>query len=40
MPVYDSVRGQLVRLQAELLNILERMVVVQRRTNFWAPWCV
>jgi hypothetical protein len=40
MPVYDSVRGQLVRLQAELLNILERMVVAQRRTNFWAPWCV
>jgi hypothetical protein len=40
MPAYDSVRGQLVRLQAELLNILERMVVAQRRTNFWAPWCV
>jgi hypothetical protein len=40
MPVYDSVRGQLVRLQAELFNILERMVVAQRRTNFWAPWCV
>jgi hypothetical protein len=40
MPVYDSVRGQLVRLQAELLNILECMVVAQRRTNFWAPWCV
>jgi hypothetical protein len=37
MPAYDSVRGQLVRLQAELLNILERMVVAQRRTNFWAP---
>jgi hypothetical protein len=36
-PVYDSVRGQLVHLQAELLNILERMVVAQRRTNFWAP---
>jgi hypothetical protein len=40
MPAYDSVREQLVRLQAELLNILERMVVAQRRTNFWAPWCV
>jgi hypothetical protein len=40
MPAYDSVRGQLVRLQAELLNILEHMVVAQRRTNFWAPWCV
>jgi hypothetical protein len=40
MPAYDSIRGQLVRLQAELLNILERMVVVQRRTNFRAPWCV
>jgi hypothetical protein len=40
MPAYDSVPGQLVRLQAELLNILERMVVAQRRTNFWAPWCV
>jgi hypothetical protein len=40
MPAYDSIRGQLVRLQAELLNILERMVVAQRRTNFWAPWCV
>jgi hypothetical protein len=40
MPVYDSVRGQLIRLQAELLNILKRMVVAQRRTNFWAPWCV
>jgi hypothetical protein len=40
MPAYDSVWGQLVRLQVELLNILERMVVAQRRTNFWAPWCV
>jgi hypothetical protein len=40
MPAYDSVRGQLVRLQAELLNILEHMVVAQRRTNLWAPWCV
>jgi hypothetical protein len=40
MPAYDSIRGQLVRLQAELLNILERMVVAQRRTNFWAPWYV
>jgi hypothetical protein len=40
MPAYDSIRRQLVRLQAELLHILERMVVVQRRTNFWAPWCV
>jgi hypothetical protein len=29
MPAYDSVRGQHVRLQIELLNILERMVVVQ-----------
>jgi hypothetical protein len=29
MPAYDSVRGQLVRLQAKLLNILERMVVAQ-----------
>jgi hypothetical protein len=34
MPAYDSVRGQLVRLQVELLNILEQMVVAQRRTNF------
>jgi hypothetical protein len=40
MPAYDSTRGQLVRLQAKLLNILERMVVAQRRTNFWVPWCV
>jgi hypothetical protein len=40
MPAYNSVREQLVSLQAELLNILERMVVAQRRTNFWAPWCV
>jgi hypothetical protein len=40
MPAYDSVRGQLVCLQVELLNILEHMVVTQRRTNFWAPWCV
>jgi hypothetical protein len=40
MSAYDSVRGQLVRLQAELLNILERMVVAQRRTNCWAPWCI
>jgi hypothetical protein len=37
MPAYDSVWGQLVRLQAKLLNILKRMVVAQRRTNFWAP---
>jgi hypothetical protein len=40
MPAYDSVRGQLVRLQAELLNVLERMVVAQRCTNFWAPCCI
>jgi hypothetical protein len=40
MPAYDSIRGQLVRLQAELFNILERMVVAQRRTNFLAPWWV
>jgi hypothetical protein len=40
MPAYDSVRGQLVRLHAELLKIIERMVVAQRRTNFWAPWYV
>jgi hypothetical protein len=40
MPAYDSVRGQLVCLQVELLNILERMVVAQRHTNFWAPWFV
>jgi hypothetical protein len=40
MPAYDSVRGQLVRLQAELLNILERTVVAQRCTDFWAPWCI
>jgi hypothetical protein len=40
MSAYDSVRGQLVRLQPELLHILERMVVAQRHTNFWAPWCV
>jgi hypothetical protein len=40
MSAYDSVRGQLVRFQVELLNILERMVVAQRRTNFWVPWCV
>jgi hypothetical protein len=40
MLAYDSVRGQLVHLQAELLNILERMVVAQRHTNFWAPWCI
>jgi hypothetical protein len=40
MPAYDSVRGQLIHLQAELLNILERMVVAQRRTDFWAPWCI
>jgi hypothetical protein len=40
MPAYDSVQGQLVHLQAELLNILEHMVVAQRRTDFWAPWCI
>jgi hypothetical protein len=40
MPAYDSVRGQLVCLQEELLNILERMVVAQRRTDFWAPWYI
>jgi hypothetical protein len=40
MPAYDSVRGQLVLLQAELLNMLERMVVAQRRTNFWASWYI
>jgi hypothetical protein len=40
MLAYDSVWGQLVRLQAELLNILERMVVAQQRTDFWAPWCI
>jgi hypothetical protein len=40
MLAYDSVQGQLVRLQLELLNILERMVVAQRRTNFWASWCL
>jgi hypothetical protein len=40
MPAYDSIRGQLVRLQADLLIILERMVVAQRCTNFWAPWYV
>jgi hypothetical protein len=40
MPAYDSVRGQLVHLQAKLLNILERIVVAQRCTNFWAPWCI
>jgi hypothetical protein len=40
MLVYDSIRGQLVRLQAELLNILKRMVVTQRCTDFWAPWCI
>jgi hypothetical protein len=39
MPAYDSLRGQLIRLQAELLNILECIVVAQRRTDFWAPWC-
>jgi hypothetical protein len=40
MPVYDSVRGQLVRFQLELLNILERVVVAQRRSDFWALWCI
>jgi hypothetical protein len=40
MPAYDSVRGQLVHLRAELLNILEDMVVAQRRTDFWASWCI
>jgi hypothetical protein len=37
MSIYDSVWGQLIRLQAELLNILERVVVAQRRSDFWAP---
>jgi hypothetical protein len=40
MLVYDSIRGQLVRLHAELLNILEHVVVAQRRSDFWAPWCI
>jgi hypothetical protein len=40
MPVYDSVRGQLVHFQLELLNILERVEVSQRRSDFWAPWCI
>jgi hypothetical protein len=40
MPAYDSVRGQRIRLQAELLNILGCMVVAQRRTDFWASWCI
>jgi hypothetical protein len=40
IPVYDSVRGHLVCFQLELLNILERVVVVQQRSDFWAPWCI
>jgi hypothetical protein len=40
MPIYDSVRGQLVHLQTELLSILERVEVARRRINFWAPWCI
>jgi hypothetical protein len=40
MLVYDSVRGQLVRLQAELLNILEHVEVARRRIDFWVPWCI
>jgi hypothetical protein len=40
MPVYDSVRGQLVRFQWELFNILKCVVVAQRRIDFWAPWCI
>jgi hypothetical protein len=40
MSVYNSVWGQLVRFQLELLNILERVVVAQRRPDFWAPWCI
>jgi hypothetical protein len=40
MPIYDSVRGQLVHLQAELLNVLKRVVEAQRHANFWAPWCI
>jgi hypothetical protein len=40
MPVYDSVRGQLVRFQLELLNILECVVVAQRRFDFWALWYI
>jgi hypothetical protein len=40
MPVYDSVWVQLVRFQLELFNILERVVVAQRHSDFWAPWCI
>jgi hypothetical protein len=40
MPVYDSVWGQLVCSHWELLNILECVVVAQRRSDFWAPWCI
>jgi hypothetical protein len=24
----------------ELFNILERVVVAQQRSDFWAPWCI
>jgi hypothetical protein len=40
MPVYDSIRGQLICIQFELLNIFEHVVVVRRRSDFWVPWCI
>jgi hypothetical protein len=40
IPIYNSIWGQLIHFQLELFNILERVVVAQQRSNFWAPWCI
>jgi hypothetical protein len=40
MPVYDSIRRQLIRIQFKRLRIFERVVVVHRRSDFWVPWCI
>jgi hypothetical protein len=40
MLVYDSIRGQLICIQFELLSIFERVVVVRQCSNFWILWCI